>query len=254
MRHFNISYTSAFNRRHRRVGHLYQGRYKAILVDRDSYLLELSRYVHLNPVRIASQKKRPLQEQVRLLERYHWSSLPGYWEVKNKQPWVMYDSVLEQIDHSRRKYREFIMDGIQRGYATPWDSVEGQVVLGERKFVERIKQHIETKGTQREQPGMRQIQAKAPGVVLRAVAQYYGVEEKRLTGKRTGLRDERAVALEMVYRHGGLRQPEIGQLFGGLDYTAVSRERKRLRDKSEQHSKIRRTLVEIESQMSKIKI
>ena len=66
MRHFNISYTSAFNRRHRRVGHLYQGRYKAILVDKDSYLLELSRYVHLNPVRIRPQHKRPVAEQLRL--------------------------------------------------------------------------------------------------------------------------------------------------------------------------------------------
>lgn len=60
MRHFNISYTAAFNRRHRRVGHLYQGRYKAILVDQDSYLLELSRYVHLNPVRVKNFQKRPL--------------------------------------------------------------------------------------------------------------------------------------------------------------------------------------------------
>ena len=52
MRHFNISYTSAFNRRHGRVGHLYQGRYKAFLIDADHYLLEVSRYIHLNPIRI----------------------------------------------------------------------------------------------------------------------------------------------------------------------------------------------------------
>ena len=254
MRHFNISYTSAFNRRHRRVGHLYQGRYKAILVDRDSYLLELSRYVHLNPVRIPSQRKRPLQVQVRLLEGYRWSSLKGYWERKYKQSWVTYDSVLEQLGHSRRKYREFIMEGIERGYATPWDSVEGQVVLGEAKFVERIKAEVEEKGSEREQPGMRQIRARAPGAVLRAVARYYGVEEKRLTGKRTGLRDERAVALELVYRHGAMGQAEIGRLFGGLDYTAVSRERKRLREKSAQDNKLRRALAEIERQISKVKI
>jgi REP-associated tyrosine transposase len=254
MRHFNISYTSTFNRRHSRVGHLYQGRYKAIVVDKDSYLLELSRYVHLNPVRIPSQKKRALQEQVRLLERYRWSSLKGYWEVKYREPWVTYGSVLEQVGHSRRKYREFIIDGIERGYATPWDSVQGQVVLGEQKFVERLKEEVEDKGSEREQPGMRQIQAKAPAAVLRAVARYYGVEEKGLTGKRTGLRDERAVALELVYRHGAMGQAEIGRLFGGLDYTAVSRERKRLRDKSEQDNKLRRALAEIESQMSKVKI
>src|SRR5574341_1284233 len=136
MRHFNISYTSAFNRRHRRVGHLYQGRYKAIVVDRDSYLLELSRYVHLNPVRLRSQRKRPIQEQINLLERYRWSSLGGYWDAKNKQAMVKYDSVLEQIGRSRRKYCDFIIEGMKCGYTTPWDRVQGQVVLGEEKFVE----------------------------------------------------------------------------------------------------------------------
>ena len=225
------------------------------MVDRDSYLLELSRYVHLNPVRIPSQTKRPLQDQIRVLQRYRWSSLKGYWEVNHEQSWVSYDSVLEQIGRSRREYREFIMDGLQRGYDTPWDSVQGQVVLGEQKFVERIKEEVKEKGTEREQPGMRQIQAKAPAAVLRAAARYYGVKEEQLTGKRTGLRDERAVALELVYRHGGgIKQAEIGRLFGGLDYTAVSRERKRLRDKAEQDNKLRRALVEIGCLMSKVKI
>ena len=255
MRHFNISYTSAFNRRHRRVGHLYQGRYKAILVDKDSYLVELSRYVHLNPVRIRPHHKRPLQEQIGLLERYRWSSLGGYWDGKKKQAIVTYDSVLEQMGHNRKKYREFIIDGINSGYATPWDSVQGQVVLGEEKFVERVKEELEAKGTKREQPGARQMQAKAPVVVIKAVARYYGVKEQRLVGKRTGLRDERAVALELIYRNGGIRQAEIGQLFGGLDYTAVSRERTRLRDKAEHDAKLRKALAEIESGlMSKVKI
>jgi len=247
MRHFNISYTSAFNRRHRRVGHLYQGRYKAILVDKDSYLVELSRYVHLNPVRIRSHYKKSLRERIGLLERYRWSSLGGYWDGKNKQAIVTYDSVLEQMGHSRKKYREFILDGIKSGYPTPWDRVQGQVVLGEEEFVGRVKEQLEQKGAKREQPGARQLQAKAPGAVITAVARYYGVKEQQLVGKRTGLRDERAVALELIYRHGGIRQAKIGQLFGGLDYTAVSRERTRLRNKAEQNAKLRKALAEIES-------
>jgi REP element-mobilizing transposase RayT len=255
MRHFNISYTAAFNRRHRRVGHLYQGRYKAILVDRDSYLLELSRYVHLNPVRLASQRTRPLQEQLRLLERYRWSSLGGYWEANNKQPFITYHSVLEQIGQSRTKYREFVIEGIKSGYATPWDRVQGQVVLGEAKFVERVREEVEGKGSKREQPGIGEIQARSPVAVLRAVARYYGVEQKQLVGKRTGLRDERAVAMELVYRHGRVGQVQIGVQFGGLDYTAVSRERKRLRDKVEQDARLRKAMTEIENGlMSKVKI
>jgi REP-associated tyrosine transposase len=65
MRQFNISYTGYYNRRHRRIGHLYQGRFKAIVVDKDSYLLELSRYVHLNPIRIKAKAQRPETERIR---------------------------------------------------------------------------------------------------------------------------------------------------------------------------------------------
>jgi len=255
MRQFNITYTAAFNRRHRRVGHLYQGRYKAILVDKDSYLLELSRYVHLNPVRLRSQHKRPVAERIRLLERYRWSSLAGYWDGKSKQSFVKYDGVLDQIGHSRKKYREFIIDGINRGYATPWDSVAGQVVLGREKFVERIKEELEGSGSQREQPGARRLQAKAPAGVIQAVAKYFGVEDKRLTGKRTGLRDQRAIAMELIYRAGGIGQVEVGRLMGGLDYTAVSRERKRIRQKIEHDANLSLAVKAIETQlMSKVKI
>ena len=107
--------------------------------------------------------------------------------------------------------------------------------MGEEKFIERIKEELEENGSQREQPGARRLQAKAPAGVIQAVARFFGVEEARLTGKRTGLRDERAVAMELIYRSGGIGQVEIGRLIGGLDYTAVSRERKRLREKVEQN-------------------
>ena len=84
MRHFNISYTAVFNRRHNRVSHLYQGRFKATLIDADNYLHELSRYVHLNPVRLASYKRRDGRETVQDLERYRWSSLGGYVSAAQK--------------------------------------------------------------------------------------------------------------------------------------------------------------------------
>ncbi|MGH7826390.1 MAG: hypothetical protein ACREQ7_14590, partial [Candidatus Binatia bacterium] len=72
MRQFNISYTGYYNRRHRRIGHLYQGRFKAVVVDKDSYLLELSRYVHLNPIRIKSKLQRPERERTGEILRYRW--------------------------------------------------------------------------------------------------------------------------------------------------------------------------------------
>ena len=74
MRRFNICYTSWFNRHHNTYGHLYQGRYKAILVDANNYLIELSRYVHLNPVRVGKLKRKSFQERWSYICGYEWSS------------------------------------------------------------------------------------------------------------------------------------------------------------------------------------
>jgi len=115
MRHFNIRYTAGFNRRHRRIGHLYQGRYRAIIIDRDNYLLELSRYVHLNPIRILPLRQKDTQVRRRYLENYPWSSLAGYLDAQKKQSWVTYDAVFGQIGGSRKAYREFLIEGVRSG-------------------------------------------------------------------------------------------------------------------------------------------
>src|SRR5438094_843338 len=104
MRQFNISYTGYYNRRHRRIGHLYQGRFKAIVVDQDSYLLELSRYLHLNPIRIKPKAQRPEKERIREISQYRWSSLPGYLDRKRKDSWITYEAVLGYVGGSRQKY------------------------------------------------------------------------------------------------------------------------------------------------------
>src|SRR5208283_1692920 len=76
MRHFNISYTAYVNKRHGRSGHLYQGRYKAFLIDADSYLLEVSRYLHLNPVHTAQHVHSTEEQKREYLRSYRWSSYP----------------------------------------------------------------------------------------------------------------------------------------------------------------------------------
>jgi putative transposase len=246
MRHFNISYTAGYNRRHNRVGHLYQGRFKAIVIDADNYLLELSRYVHLNPVRLRSYKSRDGGEKIKDAERYRWSSLAGYLNTSKRQSWITYESVLSYVGESRSKDREFVIQGIREGYDTPWEEVKGQAVLGGEDFVERIKERMKNLGSRREQPGVRQLEAMDPAAVLKKVARYFQIPESQLTGKRTGRRDERGMALELMYRLGGTSQARIGGLMG-LDYMAVSRERKRLRDRIESDKRLRKRLREIEA-------
>jgi chromosomal replication initiation ATPase DnaA len=123
------------------------------------------------------------------------------------------------------------------------------VVLGEEDFVERVKGKIKSQGSKREQPSIRVFEAKPPVTVLREVLRYFGLAEKKLSGKRTGYRDERAVAMELMYRYREVSQAEIGKMLGRLDYTSVSRERKRLRERVETDTVLRKALGKIETKL-----
>ena len=246
MRHFNISYTGAFNRRHRRVGHLYQGRYKAILVDKDSYLAELSRYVHLNPVRIKPHQGQSVSEQWRLLERYSWSSLPGYLDRSRRQRWMNYEEVLAESGGSPKKYRQFIDDGLTQGYDTPWEKVTGQVALATDEFVAQLGKEVGQNASRREQPSVKAFQTVTPEQVLSIVSRHFKVKREELAQRRTAFRDQRAVAIDLLYRYSGLNQREIGQRLGQIDYSAVSRERTRLRERLKVDHRLEKSLREIE--------
>jgi len=131
MRQFNGVYTMRFNRRHGSVGHVFQGRYKAILVQKENYLLEVCRYVVLNPVR-ARVAKTPGE--------WAWSSYRATAGIEKAPPCLTTDWVLGQFGSKRRsaqrRYKAFVFDGI-RGHRI-WDGVKGQSILGERDFVDRL--------------------------------------------------------------------------------------------------------------------
>jgi hypothetical protein len=124
MRQLNGVYTQVFNRRHDRVGHVFQGRYKAILVEKEAYLLELSRYIVLNPVR-AKIVKKP--------EEWEWSSYRATAGLREAPPFLTVDWILGQFASERRRaqrlYRKFVAGGIGR---SPWNELKGQVYLGVR--------------------------------------------------------------------------------------------------------------------------
>jgi REP-associated tyrosine transposase len=131
MRQLNGIYTQAYNRKHRRVGHLFQGRYKAILVEKESYLLEVCRYVVLNPVR-ARAVDRP--------SRWKWSSYGGTAGTAKAHPALTTDWILAQFGRRRgaaeKGYRAFVRDGI--GGASIHEKVIAQSLLGREKFIERL--------------------------------------------------------------------------------------------------------------------
>ena len=133
MQNLAFRYTRWINRREKRMGHLFQGRYKALLVDRDAYLLELVRYIHLNPVR-AGLVGEPLD--------YPWSGHRAYLG-KEEVPWLSTDWVLSQFDDrlgtARRRYRAFIRAGTNEGYREEFHSgAEDPRVLGDEGFLASV--------------------------------------------------------------------------------------------------------------------
>ena len=263
MRHFNISYTSAFNRRHGRVGHLYQGRYKSFLIDADNYLPEVSRYIHLNPIRVKAFRKKGAEEKWNALLGIKWSSLPGYLALRKRENFIKYDTVLGHMGADGRKgrlaYRKFIQWGIDKDVVNPLVLGKGLGIVGEEGFVQWVKEEFlrGIKGVKREQPALRKLgKMFEPEEMIAHFARLTG--EKREEICRRGKNSiERAMLMEFLYRFCRITQPEIGRIVGGIDYSAVSQARSRLQKRLERDHKLRQefnTLSDQLARLSRIKI
>jgi len=145
MRQINGVYTQKYNRRHHQPGHIFQGRFKAILVQKDNYLLELCRYVVLNPVR-AGVVEKP--------EAWRWSSYQSTAGLRKEPDYLSTDWILALFHIKRtvaqKQYRAFVREGIRRG--SPWGGLQGQVLLGGEGFVGKLKDLLEDKKLVKEIP------------------------------------------------------------------------------------------------------
>jgi len=254
MRHFNVSYTATFNRRHSRAGHLYQGRYKSFLIEAENYLLEVSRYIHLNPIRIKAFRKKGAKDRWDALLKYKWSSLPGYVLVRKRRDFVNYEAVLGYMggdDHrGRQGYRRFIKWGIDKDVANPLELGKGSGIVGGDDFVERIKEKFfNNQGGKREQPALRELgRMFKPEELIEHFTRFAG--EKREEVCRRGKNSiERAMLMEFLYRFCQITQPEIGRLMGGIDYSAVSQARRRLQSRLGRDQKIKQRFNALSDQL-----
>jgi putative transposase len=202
MRQLNGIYTQTFNRRHHKVGHLFQGRYKAILVDKDNYLLELCRYIVLNPVR-AKMVNEP--------QSYAWSSYRATSGSGSGPSWLQTDWVLAQFHRHRDKaqtlYKKFVKEGT--GEAGPWRHLDSQVILGDEKFAQQARKRAHTRTDVKEVP-RRQRYAGRPS--LRALfGDIIGVKKP----ERNGL-------IKQAHHEYGYTLSSIGDALG-LHYTTISK-------------------------------
>ena len=246
MRHFNITYTSYFNRTHKRSGHLFQGRYKSFLVEKDAYLSAVSRYIHLNPVKIGGIRMQPPKEQLHYLWSYEWSSLPGYLSAKFSNDFMEYKFVLDEFGGDNEKGRLAYMKQLKAdllGGVPIKEKIVGQSLLGNDDFVSTIKNKYINSKTDRERPAVGVVHRYvATENILKVLSDFLGETIDKLLTK-SGV--NRQIAMDVLYRLGGLKNPEIGKMMG-VDYSTVSQGRKRIQAKADKDKSLRAFIKSIE--------
>ena len=197
MKFINGSYTQKFNRHHNRVGHVFQGRYKAILVEQDSYLLELSRYIVLNPVRAM---------MVRSAKDWPWSSYRAIAGLSKPLDLVTVESILSCFGSTVKKaqlaYREFVRQG--RGQSSPLDELKNQIFLGSDSFVEDMQCKMD------------------PEQSLDGIPKSQKLAPKQSLDVYLNLKCPKKEAMARAYLSGHYNLTEVGSHFG-VSYATVSR-------------------------------
>ena len=220
------SYTLYFNRKYKLIGHLFQGRYKDILCDRDSYLLELVRYIHLNPVR---------SKMVTDPADYAWSSHRDYLNsatpkgaARVQSEWIL-NQFAPTLARARRKYEEFVLDGIGAGHRDDFYDVKEQRFLGDRQFIERISRSLDL-----DLPSSKRVEL---SVIETAVSRWrkYPVEMLHARTKEHRGSFARAVVAYLGQELGAARLNEVAARYG-RDQVSLSLGVKRLRERLAQES------------------
>jgi putative transposase len=239
----NVSYSVWFNRRHGRSGHLFQGRFKSVVVDPLQWGLELSRYVHLNPVRVgrlglgkADRQKqrvgatgapdaRAVKERVSRLRRHRWSSYRAYVGLGRRPEWLACDAVLEmgggRKEERTRNYREYVELAVREGLEkSPWAALQDQVVLGGEAFLQKLRGHV--RGNAREQRGAKRLGQARPKLaeVIANVEKVKGVAWAEFRDRHGD--DGRDLVLYVGRRACGMKLGELSAVAGMSDYKAVS--------------------------------
>jgi hypothetical protein len=207
MHHINGAYTIYYNVKCGRSGHLFQGRYKAILVDADEYAKELSRYIHLNPVR-AHMVERP--------EEYTWSSYQDYTGVRKPHEWLNRDFILGNFGGkfpvAERNYKKFVTSLEGKKYKSPLKEVFASTILGKKGFIEHVnKFFVENKETNKQIPATKALMEKTSmEEILKCVDREF--PESRLS---------RDVKKYLCHRYTSERLKKIGEQFN-VSESAVS--------------------------------
>jgi REP element-mobilizing transposase RayT len=272
MQWLNVSYTMWFNRRHQRVGHLFQGRFKSVIVEPETWALGLSRYIHLNPVRLRrlgldkaaqrsqrrgwSEKPSPevVQQRLKLLRSYRWSSYRAYAGYAKTPDWLCCGTVLSfgggRPEQRAREYRHYVEQAVCEGYAErPWEGLVGRAVLGSRDFIEELTKRA--RGT-RAEPFTEKRLASRP-----TFRQVVAVVEKLKDAPWDAFRDQhkdwgRDLAVYLGRRRTGLTLGALARAIGAASAGTVSVAARRFTRRLETDRRLRALAEQAESDLSNV--
>ncbi|MFC1461716.1 transposase [Verrucomicrobiota bacterium] len=254
MHRLQTGYTVYFNLRHNRSGHLMQGRYGAVLVEGDEYLLNLSRYLHLNPVFVLRIKKLPLEERVAILRRYPWSTYRSYVGKVKRLDFVEYNPILSLMERKKSKqraaYRRFVEAAIAESNEEFRELLKkARLSIGDEEFVARIRDlYLELCSKQKHGEDVlfrRQARTLRVEEIEKAVCEGLGIESEELRRHRKNS-TARPVAARMLCKYAGLSQREVAKVLGLRTGAAVCTQLKRLDEAIKKSRKTKRTLKQIE--------
>lgn len=239
MHYLNTSYAVCYNKKHRRVGPLYQGRYKAILVEATEYLHHLSRYIHLNPVR-AEMVKDPIE--------YKWSSYKYYIGQKKKPRWLKTEFILMNFGNSKttaqKEYKKFVEEGIGKEDEKIKAGLYKGIILGGVGFITAIRERFVKGKDDRAIPVIRDMQR--DGEMEKEEI------EKMVRQKVEREKEVRKITIYLLRKYTQKRLREIARYYENMTYSGVSALYKRVEERRRSDKRFDKALEQIEK-MSNVK-
>jgi len=248
MQSFLTAFTVGLNRRHEGGGHVFQGRFKAHLVENEAYGGEVSRYLHLNPVRTKALRQASVSARRKALRSFPWSSYRACLGLSPGPAWFDPGELLADWGASRRtqmpRYGQFVEEGLLRDLDNPLDRLEGQTILGTEAFVDRIRRAyvLARNAGRREHPASQRARQSIPfEAVAKSIGQLCGVKPDSLLTLRGSDRQARHLLMYSVCRYcrGGESLTSLARRFG-LSLSGLTMARDRIEEALRQDKVLRK--------------
>jgi putative transposase len=233
MRHINGIYTQKFNRHEKTDGPLFRGRYKAIIVDGDSYLLQVSRYIHLNPRDIKTVS----------IDKYRWSSYLHYLKPKHKTSWLSVDEILSMFSNKKNSftYRQFVASGLDDETENFYNRDNIPVIFGEKEQKKKLLKKISAIKIKHSSSSdyKRTIELPTPEKIIYACAKFFNVKEESICQSFRGkINMPRKIAIYGCRMWASEKLSSIAGVFRCTNHSTISNTVKQIEERLKQDKKL----------------